>query len=61
MNLIDLCADLSTKLLPTDISTVELPLELLGAFRRKSISFLMVKRMKKPSFIGFNPNLLPLI
>ncbi|KAB1857769.1 hypothetical protein F4W09_03220 [Acinetobacter tandoii] len=39
MNLIDLCADLSTKLLPTDISTVELPLELLGAFRRKSISF----------------------
>ena len=39
MNLIDLCADLSTQLLPTDISTVELPLELLGAFRRKSISF----------------------
>lgn len=39
MNLIDLCVDLSTQLLPTDISTVELPLELLGAFRRKSISF----------------------
>ncbi|EOR06685.1 hypothetical protein [Acinetobacter tandoii] len=39
MNLINLCADLSAKLLPTDISTVELPLALLGAFRRKSISF----------------------
>jgi hypothetical protein len=39
MNLLDLCTDLSTKLLPTDISTVEPPLELLGAFRRKSISF----------------------